>query len=102
MKLNRAPEISQNSSLGVDKDHNLAETQQAIGKCLTGLQQYDNSSSCLEQSLKILSNTTLDDGNDIKIALPINCMGKCLLGKQQYMRKRSSIPKKHTKFVKLK
>ena len=49
MKLNRAPEISQNGLLVVDKDHILAETQQAIGKCLTGLQQYDDSSSCLQQ-----------------------------------------------------
>ena len=52
--------------------------------CLTGLQQYDDSSSCLQQSLKILPNTTLDDGNDIKIAHTFNCMDECLLGKQQY------------------
>ena len=67
-----------------DKDRSLAGSHRVIGRCLTGLQKYDDAWKCFQQSLKIIKNTTLDEINDIRNAHTFNCMGECLIGKQQY------------------
>jgi len=77
--LYRALEIKQSLSLNLDNDRNLAVTQCTIEKCLTMLQQYDNS-WIFQQSLKVFQSTTTEVLKDISIANTLNCMGKCLMG----------------------
>jgi len=83
--LNQALKIINSSHEGgLYKDRIWASIQQNVGKCLIGMQQYNRSWDCLQQSLNIFEKLSLEKENDLRIINTFKYMGECLIGKEQY------------------
>ena len=77
-------EFYRNISLDEQKDDNIAETLNNVGRCLIKMQRYGDALTYLTQSLEIYRNISFDERKDRNIARTLNNVGRCLMKMQRY------------------
>ena len=76
---NRALQIDEKTSSGVDTDRNLATTLHSKGRCLLDLNKPHEALQYYNRAIQIYENTSSDVDTDRSLAIILHGVGRCLL-----------------------